>query len=163
MEINVENECSICLDNLNENPNDTLNDNLNDNLNENPNDNLNNNRDTQNPEYPKTNLKISDIINQSSTRKKWSLLKTKNKYKNKNKYENKKPNIITLNCNHQFHRECIIKVENNLCPLCRQTIVDGDFCSENHITMFGAVGISRNGRCQYCYKKVFRYVFQNLS
>ena len=35
-------------------------------------------------------------------------------------YENMDHNgIIKLNCGHMFHKQCVIKINNNNCPLCR--------------------------------------------
>ena len=38
-------------------------------------------------------------------------------------YENmENSGIITLNCGHTFHKTCISKIMNKVCPLCRKPI-----------------------------------------
>jgi len=44
--------------------------------------------------------------------------------------------IVKLKCNHEFHYDCISKIKNNLCPLCRDKITDESLCLGNHRTLF---------------------------
>ncbi len=65
-------------------------------------------------------------------------------------------NIIELNCKHQYHIECIKQVKNNKCPLCRGHIINKDYCTNSHRSMFFNTGfIKKNGKCTLCKKKTF--------
>ncbi|VVU95602.1 hypothetical protein CPAV1605_1354 [seawater metagenome] len=71
---------------------------------------------------------------------------------------NKKHTIVKLNCDHIYHLECITKVENNLCPLCRKTIVKEDVCKGHHIVkIFYTGNYKKNGECIFCLKKSFKF------
>jgi len=43
---------------------------------------------------------------------------------------------IKLDCNHLFHYDCISKINNNKCPLCRRKIITEEVCRENHVIGF---------------------------
>lgn len=38
--------------------------------------------------------------------------------------ENKDALFVILECSHIFHRDCIVEVLSNECPLCKKTIID---------------------------------------
>jgi hypothetical protein len=61
-----------------------------------------------------------------------------------------KEDIVKLNCNHIFHLDCISKVENNSCPLCRGDILNG--CPGNHNvkTFFNTSQVKKKNGLRYC-------------
>lgn len=73
--------------------------------------------------------------------------------KNKNK-------IIKLDCGHQFHFDCIIKIKNNACPLCRQILTDETLCEGGHFTYFNTSFINKKGKCNVCRRKTLKYVLR---
>lgn len=65
---------------------------------------------------------------------------------------------VKLDCNHLFHYDCISKIKNNKCPLCRRKIINEEVCQENHGTnFFYFPNFKKNGNCRYCKKKSFKY------
>lgn len=62
---------------------------------------------------------------------------------------------LTLKCNHSFHTNCLIKLENHLCPLCRKPFSFEDFgyklkkiCYGNH--QYGYSPYIKDGPCRIC-------------
>lgn len=64
--------------------------------------------------------------------------------------------IVKLDCNHQFHLNCIKNIDNNKCPLCRKFITTEDICNGcvRH-NYFYAGSIKKNGNCFHCNKISF--------
>lgn len=128
-------ECSICLDKLG-----------------------------QNEEIHNTliiNLSFNDNNLEDSCNK-----KKKDKYfKNKKKYEKnrdiKNNDVITLNCNHKFHLNCINKIESNSCPLCRKQIITKKLCPKNHNTYFYVPNFNKKGICRICLGYSLEYCLKN--
>ena len=63
---------------------------------------------------------------------------------------------IKLKCGHIFHLNCLLKLENYTCPMCREIFHLSDFgvklpkiCYENHI--FGYSPHFKNGPCRFCH------------
>ena len=68
--------------------------------------------------------------------------------------ENEK--ILKLECSHIFHLECLKKVKNNKCPLCRANIVNDEYCLNNHQPVyFQTTYKKKNGMCSLCKKKSY--------
>lgn len=67
--------------------------------------------------------------------------------------------IITLKCNHTFHYECISKIKNNLCPLCREKITDNKICTGDHKSLFYIPYYYKNGKCRICSRKSLKSYF----
>ena len=64
--------------------------------------------------------------------------------------------ILKLECNHIFHLECLKKVKNNKCPLCRANIVNDEYCLNNHQPVyFQTTYKKKNGMCSLCKKKSY--------
>ena len=40
--------------------------------------------------------------------------------------------LVTLECNHSFHKCCIYRLEIGSCPLCREPICKEGLCEGNH-------------------------------
>ena len=59
--------------------------------------------------------------------------------------------IVVLGCKHIFHYECIVKIQNNSCPLCRKTIIE-NACMGNHNinSHFNLSYTKKNGKCTIC-------------
>ena len=75
--------------------------------------------------------------------------------------------ILTLDCNHKFHYNCIKNIKNNLCPYCRDKIIKKNVCTQNHNASYFYVGyIKKNGLCRVCNVKTYnselksKYEFQ---
>lgn len=70
---------------------------------------------------------------------------------------------IILECNHVFHKDCIKKLNNFICPLCRSNInikkifnINYKICDQNPLTHYG-YGYSpfcKNGECRFCFGKL---------
>jgi hypothetical protein len=71
--------------------------------------------------------------------------------------------MIKLKCNHEFHYDCISKIKNNLCPLCRDKITDEELCYGNHSTLFYVGFYYKNGKCRICSKKNIKYYLDKMS
>lgn len=73
-------------------------------------------------------------------------------------------NKIKLKCNHEFHLNCILINNKNSCPLCRQIIIDHDYCLNNHNNnlYFYTPTIKKNGTCLICNKKSLKYYLKNI-
>ena len=86
-------------------------------------------------------------------------------------YENMDHNgIIKLNCGHMFHKLCVIKINNNKCPLCRaqfdiKKILNIDknirICTNcdnsNHIYS----PYVKNGECRFCFGRPIEFFLSN--
>ena len=57
---------------------------------------------------------------------------------------------IKLDCGHKYHYDCILKINDNSCPLCRRKIVNVDICLGNHKTFFNNNFYKKNGTCIIC-------------
>jgi len=74
---------------------------------------------------------------------------------------------VKLNCNHSFCYECIIKCDNNLCPLCRNVVINKNDiencckCSVNIKVPFQCTQYTRKGNCRLCKKKSLKYFKNN--
>jgi len=57
-----------------------------------------------------------------------------------------------------FHYDCIINVTGNSCPLCRQQIISGSICKEEHSiqTYFYVPYFKKNGKCRICSGKSYK-------
>ena len=69
--------------------------------------------------------------------------------------------IVSLDCKHMFHYNCLVNVKNNKCPLCRKEISDKPICAGNHIQMFHASFFKKKtGKCRHCgsfsFKKILK-------
>ena len=68
----------------------------------------------------------------------------------------KNTNMIKLSCDHEFHYNCLIKVENNKCPLCRCDIITNLYevceCKDNLTTFFYTGRFKKSGKCTICLK-----------
>lgn len=69
---------------------------------------------------------------------------------------------VRLACNHEFHYDCIIKVSNNTCPLCRQEIINEPICKGNHITFFNSSFINKKGKCSICKKMSLKFLMKAM-
>lgn len=71
---------------------------------------------------------------------------------------------INLKCNHLFHRNCLKKITNNKCPLCRSRIIDKSICDghTNIISHFNVSYYRKNGKCTICKKFSFKHLINNL-
>ena len=68
---------------------------------------------------------------------------------------------IKLKCNHIFHTTCISKINNHLCPLCRQKInFDNNIiiCYEDH--MYGYCPHVKGGACRICHGYKLNHLFK---
>lgn len=71
--------------------------------------------------------------------------------------------VISLDCNHIFHKYCIYLLRNNKCPVCRACILDiSSKLSETSDVVCcysrcsnGYTPFVKNGECRYCYGKPF--------
>ena len=64
--------------------------------------------------------------------------------------------ILTLDCNHKFHYNCIKNVKNNLCPYCRDKIIKKNVCNQTHSASYFYVSyIKKNGLCTVCNLKTY--------
>ena len=64
---------------------------------------------------------------------------------------------IKLDCNHLFHYDCISKIKNNKCPLCREKIFKADLCLGNHPQgPFCTSCYYKSGKCRFCELKSFK-------
>ncbi len=77
-------------------------------------------------------------------------------------------NTITLKCGHKFNTECLIQIDNSLCPLCRQPFDYEDFgnefkkiCYGNHI--YGYSPSIKNGPCRLCYGLPIKIILKNYK
>ena len=69
--------------------------------------------------------------------------------------------IIQLDCNHQFHFDCLKKITNNKCPLCRDEIIKEEICNGCVSQNFFYVGfVKKNGNCIHCGKKSYNYILK---
>lgn len=75
-------------------------------------------------------------------------------------------NTLTLNCGHKFNTSCLLQVENNLCPLCREPYnyqnLGYEFkkiCYGNHI--YGYSPFIKNGYCRICLGLPIKVIIQN--
>ena len=69
---------------------------------------------------------------------------------------------IKLNCGHEFHFDCIIKVENNSCPLCRDVIINEPICNGGHFTYFNTSFVNKKGKCILCDKKTYKFYLKQM-
>ena len=71
---------------------------------------------------------------------------------------------VELKCKHSFHLNCLSKVVNNKCPLCRKSIIDTEICKNNHMNIryFITSTYKKNGECTICGKKSYKYLFNEL-
>ena len=67
--------------------------------------------------------------------------------------------LVNLDCNHKFHYDCLIKITNNACPLCRGKIITEEVCPGNHtlVSYFSVSYLKKNGKCTYCKRRSFKY------
>lgn len=88
--------------------------------------------------------------------------------------ENLKDNDIILSCKHIFHLECLIKLKQFKCPLCRKkfnirkllNLSESDIvCFEDSINHFncGYSPYIKDGNCRFCNGKKLEYYFNNLD
>ena len=109
------------------------------------------------------NLSFNDNIleNDCNNKKKDSFFRNKkNKKKEKNKdIENN--NVITLNCNHKFHLNCINQIKSNSCPLCRKPIITKKLCPQNHNKFFYVSNFNKKGICRICLGYSLEYCLKN--
>ena len=73
---------------------------------------------------------------------------------------------IILECNHQFHTQCIKNLLYPKCPLCRTKIdykklfnINQKVCYGEHISHqgFGYAPCITNGPCRFCFGKPLQY------
>lgn len=103
------------------------------------------------------NINYEDKKDETKIKKKKSRILFNLKYKSKYRTISKPLEIIKLKCQHTFHLDCIYKTNKNSCPLCRQKIIDEDFCKNDHTTnFFYSSTYKKNGTCTICKKKSFR-------
>ena len=70
---------------------------------------------------------------------------------------------IKLECGHEFHLECISKITNNSCPLCRRKIINKKICMGNHITFFNNNFYKKDGTCSFCMLKSLKgYLLEKI-
>ena len=69
--------------------------------------------------------------------------------------------LVTLECNHHFHKCCIYKLETSKCPLCRTQIrnISEQFQPKNLVCCksrcpLGYAPFEENGECRFCYGKI---------
>ena len=71
--------------------------------------------------------------------------------------------LVTLECNHSFHKCCIYKLEIGSCPLCREPIrniseqlrIDNLWFCKSRCPL-GYAPFEENGECRFCYGKLIR-------
>lgn len=74
---------------------------------------------------------------------------------------------VELKCKHSFCLNCIIKCNDNLCPLCRVVIINKNDiedcckCTVNIKTPFKCKQYNRKGKCRICNKKSIEYFKKN--
>ena len=73
---------------------------------------------------------------------------------------------ILLECKHMFHIECLKKIKNDTCPLCRQkinfnTLLDLNetqtICKGLNCNNYGYCPYNKNGSCRFCYGYTIEY------
>ena len=73
---------------------------------------------------------------------------------------------ILLECNHMFHIECLKKIKNDTCPLCRQKInfntllnlnENQTICKGLNCNNYGYCPYNKNGSCRFCYGYTIEY------
>jgi len=68
--------------------------------------------------------------------------------------------ITKLKCNHTFHFDCISKIKNVSCPLCRDLIYNEPICNGHATIYFHSSTIKKNGTCTQCNKKSFKSILK---
>ena len=85
--------------------------------------------------------------------------------------DNLNTETIILECNHQFHTQCIKKILSPKCPLCRNNIdykklfnINQKICGGESITHqgFGYSPYLENGPCRFCFGRPLQY-YLNLK
>lgn len=86
-------------------------------------------------------------------------------------YENMESSgIITLNCGHTFHKACISKIMNKVCPLCRKPInfreiLDIDknarICKNAESIDHIYSPFIKGGECRFCFGRPIEFFLSN--
>lgn len=71
-------------------------------------------------------------------------------------------NYKTLNCGHKFHTNCLLRLLNNKCPLCRQNIINKPVCNQDH-DGYGYSPVCRGGSCRFCYGKPLNMYLNEIT
>ena len=75
--------------------------------------------------------------------------------------------VVRLDCGHQFHFNCIKKINGIKCPLCRNNIINkslhNKMCLRAHTekTHFYSSSITKKGICRVCKKPTFNFYLKN--
>jgi hypothetical protein len=75
----------------------------------------------------------------------------------------KNENQYILQCRHIFHKECLVYVNNQLCPLCRKPFNLGNIgfglnkiCRGNH----NYTPYTNGGACRFCYGQPIKKIIE---
>ena len=75
---------------------------------------------------------------------------------------------LTLKCSHIFHTTCLLQIENQLCPLCRQPFNFEELgynykkiCYGNH--QYGYSPLVKDGPCRICYGYKIKKILSEIN